>query len=53
MTKSTAASALSIDQELSLGQELVRHLVFTKWELVPKNDYGCPITWLTHAISVC
>ncbi|KAF8217308.1 hypothetical protein K438DRAFT_2082802 [Mycena galopus ATCC 62051] len=38
--------------ELELAQRVVRHAIFSKWQLYGRPDeYGCCRTWLTHAIT--
>jgi pyridoxal/pyridoxine/pyridoxamine kinase len=40
--------------ELELAQRVVRHAIFSKWQLYGRpGEYGCCRTWLTHAITVC
>ncbi|KAJ7892868.1 hypothetical protein B0H14DRAFT_3681323 [Mycena olivaceomarginata] len=38
--------------ELELAQRVVRHAIFSKWQLYGRpGEYGCCRTWLTHAIT--
>lgn len=42
-----------LKRELSLGQGLVRHLIFRRWGLYETDSaYGCPVTWMQRAIDV-
>lgn len=48
-----ATTKLTMERELGLGQSLVRHLIFDRWDLYETDSaYGCAVTWMQRAVTV-